>query len=623
MKVTAIEKLLSLFLTKLKGMESMKNSKKSKKRQIGIIVGITAVASLTGTALAINDYNNLPPLIDYSEYQEYLEEGKVDAVTYSDGEYMTIYLETEETKDMTYEEIIAYDYPDDSMFRTIYPKNADFRKELLEQNVVVLQGSDNFSNFMSKYLFSILEIMFFTGVIISMRNMTKQNNQEYGIVDKPQDIPVEFDDIIGLDEIKGDMELIIKQIKEGKYSKDLPHGVIFAGVGGTGKTMTAKAIAREAGVNFMYVDSSSLIDMYVGLGARKIRKIFKQARDNSPCVVFFDELDAIGRKRGSRGNNAEHEQTINALLTELDGFNGRDNVFVIGATNRVDVLDDALIRSGRFDRIITIDAPKKWETRRQLFDSYLKKGDNYKLAEDVDTSVLAKQTTGFTGADIASIIREAKMIAFGKDTNVLTQEILEEAIDKKVFKGSRSNSEQHQKDKEIVAYHESGHAISTILLGEEVARISVMGMTSGVGGAVFRTDKDKLFNTKQEMENTIKIAYAGRASEEVFFGKENITQGASNDITQATSILYNYVSKLGFNESTGLLDYELLSQNVLPTNDKVVAEMTKLSNRLYSETVQLISENRETVERLAKVLLQKKTLSGENVKKVFDNTYKM
>lgn len=595
---------------------------KQKKKQIKIVAGITVVASMLGAFLGIKDYNSLPPIVDYSEYQEYLEEGKVDAVTYSDSsEYMTIYLQNEDTKDMTYSEIIKYDYPDKDMVRTICPQNDDFRKELLSQDVVVLQQGDGFLDFLSKYSFSILEIMFFTGLIISMSKMTKQNNQEYGMVDKPQDIPVDFDDIIGLDEIKGDMELIIKQLKEGKYSKDLPHGVIFAGVGGTGKTMTAKAIAKKAGVNFMYVDSSSLVDMYVGLGARKVRKIFKQAKENSPCVIFFDEIDAIGRKRGSRGNNAENEQTINALLTELDGFNSRNNVFVIGATNRVDILDDALIRSGRFDRIITIDAPKKWETRKELFDHYLNKSDSYKLSDNVDTKVLAKQTTGFTGADISAIIREAKMIAFGKDTEVITQDILEEAIDKKVFKGSRSNAKQHSKDKEIVAYHESGHAVATILCGEEVARISVMGMTSGVGGAVFKTDKDMLFNTKKEMENSVKIAYAGRASEEVFFGKENITQGASNDITQATSILYNYVSKLGFDENTGLLDYELLSQNILPTNDNVIEKMSELSNRLYHETVQLISENKGTVERLAKVLLKEKTLSGENVKKVFDNSY--
>lgn len=599
---------------------------KKKKKQIKIVIGITVFAGLLGSFLAIKDYKNLPKIIDYSEYQEYLDEGKIDAVTYQDDkEYMTLYLGNEETEGMTYEEIIKYDYPDENMLRTIYPQNDEFRKELLEQNVVVLQSEGGFAGFMDNHGFQIVQLCLLTVFICSMLSvMTGQaGKNEYGIVEKPQDISVNFNDIIGLDEIKGDMEIIIKQIKESKYSKDLPHGVIFTGIGGTGKTMTAKAVAKEAGVNFMYVDSSSLVDMYIGLGARKIRKIFKQARENSPCVIFFDELDAVGRKRGNRGNNAEHEQTINALLTELDGFKERDNIFVIGATNRIDILDDALVRSGRFDRVITIDAPKKWETRKEMFDNYLKKGDNYKTAENVDTEALAKQTTGFTGADISAIIREAKMIAFGKDTDIITQEFLEEAIDKKVFKGSRSNAEQHQKDKEIVAYHESGHAVLTILLGEEVSRISVMGMTSGVGGAVFRNDKNTLFNTKKEMENTIKIAYAGRASEEVFFGKENITQGASNDITQATSVLYNYVSKLGFNESTGLLDYEFLSQNVLPTNDKIIDEMSELSNRLYDETVKLISENKEIVERLAKVLLKEKTLSGEDVKKVFNNSYKM
>lgn len=600
--------------------------KKKKNKQIKIVVGFIVFAGFLGSFLAIKDYKNLPRIIDYSEYQEYLDEGKIDAVTYvDDKEYMTLYLGNEETEGMTYEEIIKYDYPDENMLRTIYPQNDDFRKELLEQNVVVLQSEGGFAGFVDNYGFQLVQLCLLTVFIVSMLSvMTGQvGKDEYDIIEKPQDISVNFNDIIGLDEIKGDMEIIIKQIKESKYSKDLPHGVIFTGIGGTGKTMTAKAVAKEAGVNFMYVDSSSLVDIYIGLGARKIRKIFKQARENSPCVIFFDELDAVGRKRGNRGNNAEHEQTINALLTELDGFKERDNIFVIGATNRIDILDDALVRSGRFDRVITIDAPKRWETRKEMFDNYLKKSDNYKTAENVDTEALAKQTTGFTGADISAIIREAKMIAFGKDTNIITQEILEEAIDKKVFRGSRSNEEEYQKDKEIVAYHESGHAVLTVLLGEEVSRISVMGMTSGVGGAVFRSDKNTLFSTKKELENAIKIAYAGRATEEVFFGKENITQGASNDITQATSILYNYVSKLGFNESTGLLDYEVLSQNILPASDKTITEMAELSNRLYDETVKLISENKEIVERLAKVLLKEKTLSGEDVKKVFNNSYGM
>lgn len=597
-------------------------NKNEKKRQIKIVTGITVCASLLGSALAIKDYRNLPPISDYSTYQEYLAEGKVDAVTYQNsGEYMTYYIGNRDTENMSYKEIIEYDYPDGNTFRTIFPNNDEFRKELLEQNVVVLQQNDGFLAFMSRYAFSIIEIMFFTGLIISMRKMTKQSNQGYDIINKPQDISVAFDDIIGLDENKADMQLLIKQIKEGNHSNDLPHGFIFTGAGGTGKTMTAKAIAKEAEVNFMYVDSSSLVDMYVGGGARKVRKIFKQARENAPCIIFFDEIDAVGRKRGSIGNHAEHEQTVNALLTELDGFNGRENVFVIGATNRVDILDEALVRSGRFDRIIKIDVPKKWETRKELFDNYLSKKSEYEIGKDVDTSVLAKQTTGFTGADISAIVRGAKMIAFGRNTKTITHDILEEAIDEKVFGGSRSNSEQHQKDKEIVAYHESGHAVATMLTGEEVARISVMGMTSGVGGAVFRADKDTLFQTKKDMENAVKIAYAGRASEEVFFGRDNITQGASNDITQATAIISNYIKKLGFSEETGLIDYEALSSSSLTANSMAEEEMKALSLKLYKETVELIEENREKVERLAKVLLTEKTLSGENVVKVCEGTY--
>lgn len=228
----------------------------------------------------------------------------------------------------------------------------------------------------------------------------------------------------------------------------------------------------------------------------------------------------------------------------MDGFGDRGDIFVIAATNRAADLDPALVRAGRFDRTVKIEPPTKWETRKELFDHYLK---DFTLEKDVDTENLAKQTVGFSGADIAAVCREASMIMYGRDGETICQNDLEEAIDKIVFKGNRSSEEQSDA-LEIVAYHEAGHAVMNLLSGKPVARISVMGMTSGVGGAVFQADDNSVFHTKESIEQEVKILYAGRASEEIKFGRERITDGASNDITEATKLLVNYLTRFGFGE---------------------------------------------------------------------------
>ena len=317
----------------------------------------------------------------------------------------------------------------------------------------------------------------------------------------------------------------------------------------------------------------------------------------------------------SRGNNrgtSENDQTINALLAEMDGFGERGDVFVIAATNRAADLDKALVRAGRFDRTIKIEAPTKWETRKELFDHYLK---DLKCSDDINTESLAKQTVGFSGADIAAVCREAGMVMFGRDGDILIHADLEEAIDKIVFKGNRSSEEQKE-TLEIVAYHEAGHAIMNLLCGKPVARISIMGMTSGVGGAVFQSDDGKVFHTKESVEQDIMILYAGRASEEIKFGKNNITDGAGNDITEATKLLVNYLSRFGFDSESGLLDYSMLESTGMQEDTK--DRLKILSMEFYEKAVKRLQENYSSVESLAKMLLETKTLSGDEVKEFWE-----
>ena len=429
---------------------------------------------------------------------------------------------------------------------------------------------------------------------------------------------VTFDKVAGLQEEKEDLVEVVDFLKSPqKYTKvgaRIPKGVLLVGPPGTGKTLLAKAVAGEANVPFFSLAGSDFVEMFVGVGASRVRDMFEEAKKNAPCIIFIDEIDAVGAERGSQRSNRENDQTINAMLTELDGFDARGDILVIAATNRADTLDPALLRSGRFDRQIRIDIPKKWETRKELFQLYLKGNP----IEESSIDTLAKQTVGFSGADIAAVCREAKMIAFREDSETITPDFLEEAIDKKVFKGNRSDDKQHEDDLAIVAYHEAGHAVMTLLCGKEVSRISIM--TSGVGGAVFQSDSDRFFETKHEYESHVMIAYAGRASEQIHFGSDNITQGACNDIAQATKTLIAYVAKFGFDSEYGLVDMEAFQSTSY--GDDVRKRVSELSNKFYEKALHLLSENYNAVEVLAQHLLEVKTMSGDEAKELIDHVTK-
>lgn len=553
-----------------------------------------------------------PEEIEYTEYERLLEDDKIDIIKYdpTSSDKMTLYLQNEDTKIMTLDEKKTYVYPIEDTKITLYPANEDFRKEVLAHNVyLVWDKSANTAEILS----FLLSIAFPVIMIILFYNIMKKS----GSVDKEDDLlqtsSVKFTDVIGLDEILGDVQFITKLINKPDMCADIgarvPKGILLCGEPGTGKTLIARAIAGEAGVPFIYANASSFIEMFVGLGAKRVRNVFAVAKKNAPCIVFIDEIDAIGTKRGSHKGTSENDQTINALLQEMDGFTGREGIFVIAATNRVDELDNAITRTGRFDRIINVNPPRDWKVRQEIFKFYL---DKLKTDETLDLETISRQTTGFTGSDIATICNEAGIVALMNDKNAVDMGCMEEAIDKHIFKGNRTKGkEEFKNDKRIVAYHESGHAVMNFLVGQHISRASIIANTSGVGGVVFGADQDSYFTTKKQFEDKVMVCYAGRISEQLKFG--SITTGASNDITQATQIIKNYVGKYGFDDEFGLIDMSIMHNDSLIKDDNILNRVQQIAKDLYERANSLLKDNYTLVEKLAIELLDKETMSGKEI----------
>ena len=553
-----------------------------------------------------------PEEIEYTEYERLLGDDKIDIIKYdpTSSDKMTLYLQNEDTKIMTLDEKKTYVYPIEDTKITLYPANEDFRKEVLAHNVyLVWDKSANTAEILS----FLLSIAFPVIMIILFYNIMKKS----GSVDKEDDLlqtsSVKFTDVIGLDEILGDVQFITKLINKPDMCADIgarvPKGILLCGEPGTGKTLIARAIAGEAGVPFIYANASSFIEMFVGLGAKRVRNVFAVAKKNAPCIVFIDEIDAIGTKRGSSKGTSENDQTINALLQEMDGFTGREGIFVIAATNRVDELDNAITRTGRFDRIINVNPPRDWKVRQEIFKFYL---DKLKTDETLDLETISRQTTGFTGSDIATICNEAGIVALMNDKNAVDMGCMEEAIDKHIFKGNRTKGkEEFKNDKRIVAYHESGHAVMNFLVGQHISRASIIANTSGVGGVVFGADQDSYFTTKKQFEDKVMVCYAGRISEQLKFG--SITTGASNDITQATQIIKNYVGKYGFDDEFGLIDMSIMHNDSLIKDDNTLNRVQQIAKDLYERANSLLKDNYTLVEKLAIELLDKETMSGKEI----------
>lgn len=617
-----------------------KKDKKGKKKNINEKIGyvIIALLSIGIMALGIDIFSAFyydKEVVDYKVFQEqlannsvnvvYLDSEQMRWVTFEDSQKFIEEIRANEAKsgkklseNVTVEQRTLAASKVRKLYETNYPYYDDFRKDLLENGVVIVYRS--FSSVFFKYI--VLLASSIPVIIMALLLWVIMQQSSGGLFGKgktataTRDKSVTFKDIIGLDENLEDIKFTLSIIKNKKLRKKhnlkAPKGLLLAGPPGTGKTMIAKAISNELKINMISVDSSSLIQLYVGLGAMRVRELFKEARAHKPCILFFDEIDAIGAERGNNRSNSENDQTLNALLQEMDGFDSESGIFVIAATNRIDTLDKALLRPGRFDKKIIINPPKNNDNRLKLYEYYLRGED----LSNVDLKTIAKQSSGFTGADIAQVTNEAKMIAVANNIEVLTTKLLEEAIDKIWFKGNRTKTAV-DKDKEITAYHESGHALSSILNNMPVARISIVPNTSGVGGMVVNEDEDSAFTTKEVLRNRIKMAYGGRIAEELIYGKNKITTGASADIRMATNVIRAYIEEYGFDSEIGMIDVTSMIKAGYLLENNVTDKISKLSKELYEESYNQIKDNLDILHKMAKTVKQEETIDGTRLMKYY------
>ncbi|WP_044936772.1 MULTISPECIES: ATP-dependent zinc metalloprotease FtsH [unclassified Pseudobutyrivibrio] len=451
-----------------------------------------------------------------------------------------------------------------------------------------------------------------------------------------EDINTTFDNVAGLKEEKEEVEELVDFLKDpAKYTKigaRIPKGVILVGPPGTGKTLLAKAIAGEAGVPFFSISGSDFVEMFVGVGASRVRDLFQEAKQNAPCIVFIDEIDAVARRRGTGmgGGHDEREQTLNQLLVEMDGFGVNEGIIVMAATNRVDILDQAIMRPGRFDRKVYVGSPDV-KGREEILKVH---ASNKALAEDVDLKQVAQATVGFTGADLENLLNEAAILAAGEKRQYILQEDIKRSFVKVGIGKEKKSKIVSDKEKKITAYHEAGHAILFHVLPDVGPVYSVSIIPTGASAAGYTmpiNENDEIFNTKGKMTQDIIVSLGGRVAEELIF--DDVTTGASNDIKQATKMARNMVTKYGFSKNIGMIHYGDDDEEVFIGRDlahtkgfseatakAIDEEVKRIIDECYEKAVKILRENEQILHKCANLLLEKEKIGRSEFEALFESS---
>ena len=442
---------------------------------------------------------------------------------------------------------------------------------------------------------------------------------------------VVFDDVAGIEEAKEELQEVVTFLKKPErftaVGARIPKGVLLVGPPGTGKTLLAKAIAGEAGVPFFSISGSEFVEMFVGVGASRVRDLFKKAKESAPCIIFIDEIDAVGRQRGAGigGGNDEREQTLNQLLTEMDGFEGNTGIIVIAATNRADVLDSALLRPGRFDRQISVDPPDV-KGRLEILDVHAR---NKKLAEDISLDAIARRTPGITGADLANLLNEAAILTARRRKEGITMTEIDDAVDR-VVAGMEGTPLVDSKSKRLIAYHEVGHAIVGTLVKahDPVQKVTLIPRGQAQGLTWFTPSEDQMLISRAQILARIKGALGGRAAEDIIFGDSEVTTGAGNDLQQVTGMARQMVTRFGMSD-LGPLSLEGSQGEVFLGRDwmnrseyseniasRIDLQVRKIVDNCYDETKQMIQENRAVIDRLVDLLIEKESIDGDEFRRI-------
>ncbi|MET4701901.1 cell division protease FtsH [Constrictibacter sp. MBR-5] len=532
-------------------------------------------------------------------------------------------------------------YSDGKVFSTYAPDNAPVIERLTNSGVrITAAPSDDNVPSLFGILISWFPMLLLIGVwIFFMRQMQSGGGRAMGFGKSRARLLTErtgrvtFDDVAGIDEAKTELEEIVEYLRDPQKFQRLggriPKGVLLVGPPGTGKTLLARAIAGEANVPFFTISGSDFVEMFVGVGASRVRDMFEQGKKNAPCIIFIDEIDAVGRHRGAGlgGGNDEREQTLNQLLVEMDGFEANEGVILIAATNRPDVLDPALLRPGRFDRQVVVPNPDI-VGREKILKVHMRK---VPLAPDVNARVIARGTPGFSGADLANLINEAALLAARRNKRVVTMREMEDAKDKVMMGAERRSMVMSDDEKRLTAYHEGGHALVMLYVKghEPLHKVTIIPRGRALGLAMFLPERDRLSQSFTELKALIASAFGGRVAEELIFGKENITTGASQDIKVATHYARRMVTEFGFSDKLGRLRYADNEEEVFlghsvaqrkNVSDHTAAlideETRKLVEEGENEARRILSEHMDELHRLAKALLEYETLSRDDIDKI-------
>lgn len=596
------------------------------KQGFSFIILVTVITAVLVFALYQFRGTGTDSEIRYDEFLEMVDDGQVEEVEVQ-SDKLVIKAKKQEG------ERVAKEYytgliQDDKLAERLEKAKVKFKQEI----------PDTTSMIVAQTIFSFLPLLFLIGMIVWMTRKMSKGGGIMGVGKSNAKMYVEkktgvtFQDVAGQDEAKESLQEVVDFLHNpGKYTSvgaKLPKGALLVGPPGTGKTLLAKAVAGEAEVPFFSLSGSAFVEMYVGVGASRVRDLFKQAQQMAPCIIFIDEIDAIGKSRDNQlGSNDEREQTLNQLLAEMDGFESNKGLVLLAATNRPEILDPALLRPGRFDRRIVVEKPDL-KGRVDVLKVHSK---DVRMDETVDLEAIALATSGAVGSDLANMINEAAINAVKNGRNAVCQQDLFEAVEVVLVGKEKKDRIMSQEERRIVSYHEVGHALISALQkdSEPVQKITIVPRTMGALGYVMQTpEEEKFLNTKKELEAMLVGMLGGRAAEEVVF--DTVTTGASNDIEKATKIARAMITQYGMSEKFGLIGLESIQNRYLDgrpvsncgqsTASEIDREVMKMLKTAYEEAKRLLSEHRKSLDRIADFLIEKETITGKEFMNIFYET---